>query len=119
MPSTASKRRANAPLETTLSSLAARVSEEAPRAQGSIVVHVTDTGEEFSVEGTGKRSKVARSSGKGEPAVQVRGTAEVIRAVLDGEVEASRAFASGGIRVKGDLRYLEGVLKDLGLLQCE
>jgi SCP-2 sterol transfer family len=119
MPAKGPKKRAAGPLDVTLSSLAARVTEKAPRAEGSIVLRVTDTGEEYTVEGTGRRAKVARSVGSRQPAVQVRGTSDVIRGVLAGEIEASRAFADGGIRVRGDLRYLEGVLKDLGLLQCE
>jgi hypothetical protein len=42
-----------------------------------------------------------------------------LRAVLDGELEASRAFAAGEIRVRGDLTYLEAILADLNLLDCQ
>jgi hypothetical protein len=38
---------------------------------------------------------------------------------MDGRKEASRAFLAGGIRVQGDVPYLEALLKDIGLLQCE
>lgn len=108
-----------AKLESTIASLAARVTDKAPRAEGSILLRATDTDEEFSVQGVGPRSKVSRGAGKGEPAVQVRGPSSVLQSILDGEIEASRAFAHGEIRVHGNLPYLEGVLKDLGLLECE
>lgn len=107
-----------AKLETTLATLAARVSQKAPRAEGSIVLRATDADEEYSVEGIGRRAKVSRGAGKGEAAVMVQGPASVLQSILDGEMEASAAFAHGDIRVRGDLPYLEGVLKDLGLLDC-
>ena len=42
----------------------------------------------------------------------------VLKAIMDGKKEASRAFIAGGIQVQGDLPYLEALLKELGLLQC-
>jgi putative sterol carrier protein len=96
------------------------VSERAPRLDGSIVVRSTDTDDEFSIDGMGPRAKVTRGAHEGrQPVVTVRGPAKVLQAVLDGEMEASRAFASGQIRVRGDLVSLEAVLKDLDLLDCQ
>jgi putative sterol carrier protein len=113
------KARAAPRLESTIASLAARVSDKAPKSAGPIVLRASDTDEEFSVQGIGPRAKVSKGAPAGEPAVTVRGPSSVLQSILNGEMEASRAFAHGEIRVRGDLPYLEGVLKDLGLLECE
>lgn len=106
-------------LESTIASLAARVSDKAPKSAGPIVLRASDTDEEFSVQGIGPRAKVSKGAPAAEPAVIVRGPTSILQSILNGETEASRAFAHGEIRVRGDLPYLEGLLKDLGLLECE
>ena len=111
--------RAAASLESALSQFAKRVSNSVPRSAGGILVVCPDTKEEFSLEGLGHSPKVAKQKGNQAPIVQVTGPASKIKDVLEGKVEASRAIASGGIRVRGDLSYLETVLKDAGLLECE
>jgi len=87
-------------------------------AHGSILVHCTDTDEQFALEGMGGTPRVNRGRGDGPHQVEVRGPAAVLRAVAEGRQEPARALAAGGIRVRGDLRYLEAVLKDAGLLEC-
>ncbi|HVL22818.1 MAG TPA: SCP2 sterol-binding domain-containing protein [Thermomicrobiales bacterium] len=106
-------------LESALTSAVSRVSATAPRAEGSIVVRSTDSDDEFSIDRMGPRGKVTRGAQESQPVVTVRGPSKVLQAVLSGEMEASRAFASGQIRVRGDLTYLEAVLKDLDLLDCQ
>ena len=114
-----SKRGSTGPLEASLASVASRVSERVPRDRGSIMVRSTDTDDQFSVEGIGARPRVTRGPTATDPAVMVSGPSAVLRAVLDGELEASRAFAAGEIRVRGDLTYLEAILNDLNLLDCQ
>jgi putative sterol carrier protein len=104
---------------TLLESLAGRVRESSTRSAAAIAVTCTDTEEHFTVDGLGRKPTVSRGEPSSPPAVHVRGTSDVINAVLSGELEASQAFARGGIRVRGDLAHLEAVLKELGLLQCE
>jgi len=106
-------------LEPTLSRLAGRVSRAVPQVQGSIVVRCSDRDEEYRIEGLGRSPRVVKEVAAGQPAVRVTGPTSVIQEVLDGKLEASRAITGGGIRVRGDLKYLESVLKDLGLLDCE
>jgi SCP-2 sterol transfer family len=113
-----SKSRPPRSMEAALLAFGARVSSAAPRAHGSIVVHCTDTGEDFALEGTGTMARVNRGRGEGPHQVEVRGPAAVLRAIAEGRQEPARALAAGGIRVRGDLRYLEAVLKDAGLLEC-
>jgi hypothetical protein len=52
-----------------------------------------------------------------QPLIEVIGPADVIRAIIDGEEDARRRFVAGGIRVRGDLRYLSDVALELGLLK--
>jgi hypothetical protein len=51
-----------------------------------------------------------------KPLVEVLGDPEAVRAVLAGEVEGRERFLAGGIRVRGDLRYLSDLALELGLL---
>ena len=106
-------------LEASLSRLAGQVGEVVPRTGGSILLRCSDSEEEYRIEGLGQAPRVTRQPGTGHSSVRVTGPASVIQEVLDGRLEASRAVTAGGIRVRGDLEYLESVLKSLKLLQCE
>jgi hypothetical protein len=50
------------------------------------------------------------------PLIEVLGDPDAVRKVLSGEVEGRKQFLSGGIRVRGDLRYLSDLALELGLL---
>ena len=113
-----SKAGASRTMEAALLALGGKVSSAVPRAHGSIVVHCTDTGEEFALEGMGSAPRVNRGRGNAPHQVEVRGPAAVLRAIAEGRQEPARALVAGGIRVRGDLRYLEAMLKDVGLLEC-
>lgn len=106
-------------LESALAKLAKRVSDSVPRSDGGILVRCSDTEEEFSVESLGYSPKVSKLKSSRPPVVQVVGPASRIKEVLDGKLGPGQAIAKGGIRVRGDLNYLESVLRDLGLLECE
>jgi len=106
-------------LESALSKLAKRVSESVPKSSGAILVRCSDTNEEFSLEDLGHAPKVRKAMGSLPSAVQVIGPASRIKDILDGKLDPASAVAKGGIRVRGDLNYLESVLKDVGLLECE
>src|SRR5262249_15724982 len=93
-------------MEAALLASGGKVSNAGPRGPGSIVVHCTDTGEEFALEGMGGAPRVNRGRGNGPPQVEVRGPAAVLRAVAEGRQEPVRALVAGGIRVRGDTRYL-------------
>ena len=61
--------------------------------------------------------RVVPAAGRtGPPLVEVLGDPEAVRAVLSGEVEGRKRFLAGGIRVRGDLRYLSDLALELGLL---
>jgi len=113
------RRQGSRPLEAAILALGTKVSDAVPKAQGTIAVRCSDTGAEFALEGIGSRPRVTRTRGDGPHQVEITGPEAVLRTVMEGRQEASRALAAGGIRVRGDLPYLEAVLKDLGLLECE
>jgi hypothetical protein len=87
--------------------------------QGNILLRLTDSGEQLWVEGSSHELRTAKSAPTLAPMVEIAGSSAVIKAILDGKLEASRAFAAGGLRVQGDLPYLEALLKELGVLNCE
>jgi hypothetical protein len=47
----------------------------------------------------------------------VIGDAGAVQDILDGRVDARERFLAGGIRVRGDLRYLSDLGLELGLLK--
>jgi hypothetical protein len=108
----------SSPIESSLTAFSRKLSGSAQLKDGSILFHFTDSGEEYCVEGTGREARVTRGAPIKPPLVEVRGPSTVLRAIMDGKKEASRAFIAGGIQVQGDLPYLEALLKDIGLLQC-
>jgi hypothetical protein len=52
-----------------------------------------------------------------EPVLEIHADAETVQRILDGEKDAAKQFFAGGIRVRGDLRYLSDVALELGLLE--
>ena len=105
-------------IESSLSELSRTLSDSAQLKPGSILIRFTDSGEEYSMEMREREARMARGVPATAPLVEVHGPSTVLKAIMDGRKEASRAFLAGGIRVEGDVPYLESLLKDLGLLQC-
>lgn len=105
-------------LKTALTRFASRVSNQVPAAQGSIHIRCTDCEDEYSVDSLGRSPRVADSLGKGAPIVRITGPSAALRDVLEGKIEAGEALVRGGIRVRGDIEYLESALRDVGLLHC-
>jgi hypothetical protein len=106
-------------IESSLTAVSRKLSDSAQLKPGSILIRFTDSGEEYSIEMTGREVRMTRGAPATAPLVEVAGSSTVLKAIMDGRKEASRAFQAGGIRVQGDVPYLEAVLKEIGLLQCE
>jgi hypothetical protein len=113
------KQASGASLKPALLRFASRVSNAVPAVKGGIHVRCTDCEDEFSLENIGRSAHVAESTGKGAPIVRITGSSSVIEEVLEGRLGAAEALVRGGIRVRGDVEYLERVLRDVGLLHCE
>ena len=108
-----------AAIERSLTACSHRLSNAVPKRRGSILLQFTDLNEECCVEATGPGARVMKGAGAAPVLVRIAGPSSVLKAIMDGKKEASRAFVAGGIQVSGDLIYLETLLKDLGLLNCE
>ena len=51
------------------------------------------------------------------PTIEIIGDARRIQAILGGKKEPRKQFLAGGIRVRGDLRFLSDLMLELGLLK--
>jgi putative sterol carrier protein len=105
-------------IESSLRAVSRKLSDSAQLKPGSILIRFTDSGEEYSIETTGREARMIRAAPATAPLVEVSGSSTVLKAIMDGRKEAARAFLAGGIWVQGDLPYLEALLKEIGLLQC-
>lgn len=108
-----------ASLKPALSRFANRVSKAVPDVKGSIHVRCTDCEDEYSLDNLGRSPRIAESIGKGAPIVRVTGPSSALADVLEGRIDAAEALVRGGIRVRGNIEYLECVLRDAGLLNCK
>ena len=80
----------------------------------------------FRLSGTGGGDYVIDSSRGGliesseaatqQTRVEIMGDARRIQAILEGKKDPRKQFLAGGIRVRGDLRYLSDALLELGIL---
>jgi putative sterol carrier protein len=105
-------------LESSLLAFSRKLTELTQRKSGSVLVRLTDSGEEYAIEMIGGQARLTREAPATSPLVEVSGSSTVLKAIIDGEKEARRAYIAGGIRVQGDLPYLENLLRELGLLEC-
>lgn len=118
---TDTRRASTATIDQSLGALASRLTGATPIKRGGIVLRCTDSGDEYRVEGSGAAARV-RSGGEGGGGpvlVRISGPSAVLAAIMAGKQEASSAFIAGGLQVSGDLGYLESLLKELGLLNCQ
>ncbi len=112
--------RKNKSLEDALERLRERI-DATPRAKpGEVALHLSgkQAGEYRIGLGMGKAtvSRMAGSAADRRPTLEVWGDADTIRAILDGEKDPLKQFLVGGMRVRGDLRYLSEMGVELGIL---
>jgi hypothetical protein len=105
-------------LESSLTALGRKLTGAVPLRPGNILIRLTDSGEQLRVEGSGREVRVTRAAAGSKSVVEISGSSAVFKAIIDGKKEVRRAFIGGGIQVRGDLNYLEALLKDVGLLEC-
>jgi SCP-2 sterol transfer family len=111
-----------ASLHNSLRRLAQRLRESKSLRQGDIVFRLAGSAAgNYCLECSESEVRVAESAAAGadrQPLIEVMGDAETIRAIIDGEKDATKQFLVGGIRVRGDLRYLSDLALELGLLKA-
>ena len=114
---------ANAAQERLRSSLRELVSKLSPEIKaalaGDIVLRLSGKGGgTYRVPTGSKHVEVSETvEVPAQPLIEVIGDAEAVQAVLDRKVNAREQFLAGGIRVRGDLRYLSDVALEMGLLK--
>lgn len=109
-------------LQRLLNSMAERAAK-LEISEGSIPLHLHITGSSpTSWQFRGMKDGIALEPLVGSEPLEARFTItaseEKIRQVLEGKLDAARAFVSGGIQVRGDLAKLEDLLTKLELLKC-
>lgn len=113
------KPKSSGALSPALTRFAQSVGRGVPAAKGGIHIRCTDCAEQYSVENLGRAARVAQTEAPGAPIVRVTGPSSVLQDVIEGRLAASEALVRGGVRVRGNLAYLETVLRDAGLIDCE
>lgn len=104
-------------IASRLEAFGQKLTQARNRRDGSIVLHLT--GEEagdWCLDCSGAAMRLVQGSMGSTPLVEVTGNAKRIMAILEGRKEARTAFIAGGIRVRGDIPYLEAVGRELGLI---
>lgn len=88
------------------------------RCHGTILLRLLgEGGGEFHLHSDSNGCGLSRQAGQDQPLVEIIGDAAKVRAVLDGSREGLAQFYRGGIRVRGDLRYLSGLAHELGFIR--
>lgn len=108
---------AGSPVFNALEAIRQQLAAVDGRKQGTFQFELTgDEGGDFVLE-VNERREVRILPGKSEhmPRNLVSGDGRKIRRVLEGELDAGEAFLSGGIQFRGDVRYLEHLLRELKL----
>lgn len=110
----------SAVLERSLGRLLERLQESEILREGTVVLRLSGpAGGDFYLESSGREVRLVDAAASGldrEVLLDIRGDAETVRAIIDGEKDAAKQFFAGGIRVRGDLRYLSDAALELGLL---
>lgn len=106
-------------LKPALSRFAARVSSAVPSGKGGIHICCTDCDDEYTVAGLGEAGRVADVADEAGSVVRINAPSSVVQDVIEGRLDAVEAMVRGGVRVRGDVAYLERVLRDAGLIHCE
>jgi hypothetical protein len=65
---------------------------------------------------SGGKSGISRTLAKELPRLEITGDPERIRAVLEGNKDPRLAYLEGSIMVRGDIDYLQTLLRSLGLM---
>jgi putative sterol carrier protein len=104
-------------IEELIQKYSTRLSETKRLEQGDVVVRLTDKVErEIRVGTSDKGFRLQKEAMQSPPRIEVIGDSKRILAILRGDKDARKQFLAGGIRVRGDLRYLSDLAMELGIL---
>lgn len=111
--------RAQAGTKASLDAFANRLGQTKALRHGAIVLRMTGPGGgEFRLDCTSEGARLFKGFTKPETAlIEVTGDAQSLRAIFEGKKNARAEFHKGGIRVRGDLRYLSDLALELGIIR--
>lgn len=105
-------------VEASLASFLEKVREAKSLRTGSIAFRLTgDEAGEYYIDNSPQGVRLLKSAPQSLPLIEVIGDARRIKTILEGKKNARTEFLAGGIRVRGDLRYLSDVALELGILE--
>jgi len=116
-PDASERRSSQSPVEVALAKLARRMLSSRIVKKSSIVIHATGAGGgDYYLACSPGAVKLTKTAAL--PAtVEVTVTAKQLPQVLAGERDPRKLFFAGGLRVRGDLRYLSDLAMELGILK--
>jgi hypothetical protein len=107
-------------LEDALERLRERMDKCAAMKPGYVDLHLSGpSGGEYRIGSRSGKTTISRAAGSRPergPLLEVWGDVGAIRAIIDGEKNAVKQFLAGGMRVRGNLKYLSEVGVELGIL---
>jgi hypothetical protein len=113
-----SKSAATKPAKGLLADIAQKFEQARSRRAGAILVRIVgEDGGDFYLHSTSSGCQLSQESRGAPPLVEVIGTADRIRPILDGSKDGRLQFYLGGIRVRGDLQYLSEIAHELGFIK--
>ena len=106
------------PVETVLANVAKRLGAAKAVRGGHIVLHLKGAGGGvYHLDCSAGPPKVVKGTPRAAPIIEVIGDAKRILAIVEGKKDGRRQFLAGGIRVRGDLRYLSDLALELGIIK--
>jgi hypothetical protein len=87
------------------------------RRSGAILLRLTgEGGGDYYVHTANEGCTMSRQAGLGPHHFEIIGDAHRVCAVLDGTKEGRKQFFEGGVRIRGNLRYLSTIFHEMGLI---
>ena len=103
--------------EKSLDALAKKLEGCASLRSGSIAFRLTGRGGgDYDIECGSGSAKVRDAERRRVPDIEIIGTPAKVRALITGDKDPIKVFFTGGIRVRGDIRYASDLAVELGLL---
>lgn len=109
-----------ASVKDSLARVAQKLAESSSTKQGQIVLHLSGSGgAHYCLDCAPGKTTVSEGAAgltQSVPLIEVTGDASVVRAILAGKKNALKQFVSGGLRIRGDLRYFSDLALELGII---
>ncbi len=113
-----SRKRQSQGMGTYLKTFAKRLDKTKALKKGLILLRLTGAdGGEYCLDCSPKGVRIEKKMTHSTPLIEVIGDAKRIRAVLDGKKDGRTQFLAGGIRIRGDLRYLSDLAIELDIIK--